>query len=218
MKEDGSWSGIHIVAGFGSVGKSEYIRHLLTKPGPFFGATPVYEGVFSAQERDSLVAGDVFHLDISNEPRRRRSRRVPRHRFRFLQLGRFRYAPSIANHPLAAAGVFSKNITSVDFLILPEQVLRTRITQRTEYSDDIQRPSQIGDYPSAYKLRVLDACPLADRYAVWIDYFQANGAEVRFIHSGNRRYEEIPYRQAALNVLNGDDRTFTSLVHEARAS
>lgn len=218
LKEDRDRSGVHVVAGFGSAGKSEYIRHLLTRPGPFLDATPVYEGIFLSEQRDRLREGDVFHLDISHERRKGRFGRVPRNRFRFLPLGPMRYVPDIKNHPVAATGVFSGNVRSVDFLILPEQVLRARITQRTELSDDIHRPHQTGLYPSAAKLRVLDACPLADRYAVWMDYFEAIGAHVRFIHSGNRLYEEIAGRQAALDILNGDDCAFTSLVHEARAS
>lgn len=218
LKQDGSWAGIHIVAGFGSAGKSEYIRHLLTKPGPFFGATPVYESMFRKQQRDELTAGDVFHLDLSNDRRAAQSRYIPQHRFRFLPLGRLRYAPSIGAHGLAATGVLSQNIASVDFLILPEPVLRARITQRTTFSDDIHRTRRTGRYPSARKLRILDACPLADRYAVWMDYFETNGATLRFIHSGNRRYDQIAGRQAALDILSGNDHSHHSCVHEARPS
>ncbi|CUJ87796.1 hypothetical protein RUE5091_00592 [Ruegeria denitrificans] len=202
MKDQNFWHGIHVVCGFSSVGKSEYIRHLLTTPGPFLDATPVYEAMFGSKVRNALTSGDVFHLDISNDPSEARPN----------------YTPDVNNHPIAAKGVFSQGITSVDFLIVPERILRERIRRRAKFSDDInlQRPDRA--YPSAEKLRVLDTCPLVSRYSVWMDYFEARNVQIRYINSGNRSYREIAGRQSAQKILRNEDSFFDLLEHETRVA
>lgn len=198
MSDVSGWCGIHVVCGFSSVGKSEYIRHLLTTSERFSNATPVYEEMFRTGERNSLAAGDVFHLDISND----------------IRIDSSSYTVDVRNHPIASNDVLAENVTSVDFLVLPEGVLRERVRRRTSLSNDGTFGILGGSYSGEKKLKVLDSCPLVDRYSIWFDYFDDRQVRIRYIHSGNRRYREVANRQSAEEILANADASFESLDRE----
>ncbi|MCG3267308.1 hypothetical protein [Yoonia sp. I 8.24] len=193
-------TGIHVVCGFSSAGKSEYMRHLITNPGHFYGMTPVYEAMFRTKERKALQTRDLFHLDIANDT----------------QAADPNYAPNVNHHPLVAKGLFATKITSVDILVLTSDTLRERISTRVSASDDLGRKGPRKGYDTVNKLQIFDACPIADRYAVWCDYFEAMQAEIRYIHSGNRKYENVADRQTAIDILNSHTSQFVSYVHQDR--
>jgi hypothetical protein len=193
-------AGIHVVCGFSSVGKSEYMRHLITTPGAYYKMNPAYETMFMNKERRALRGGDMFHLDISNDTRTRDPH----------------YRPDVNNHPLFAQGVLSAPITSIDILVLDVGTLRSRILGRPQTSDDLGRKGPRRAYDTARKIAVFDSCPIADRYAVWCDHFETTSAKIRYIYAGNRAYAEVADRQAAFDILNGQAAHFIPYVHQDR--
>ena len=176
---------IRIVLGFSSAGKSTYIKKMMTEMPKFAGFSAVFEFMFRSGEREKLVSGDIFHMDISAISKSD------------LENGDL----SVIRHPLTEL-VF-KNCTGIKVVVLVASsgTIRERIKERRQIGIDFGRDDKTGAYPAEQKLRTLDACPLEGRYAAWFHFLTNKGIPFSIVRTDQENYPIVPDIDTALEII-----------------